>query len=128
MISIGTRHNTCHLFLGEIAAERKRWGFYKTIGMMLGRYRQRFQSVIRPSQLHTFLKGEVGCGKKRLNKVGAFGQQSLDDVNVHIVAVPANCVIAVYVPVTVDEVIHIAAIPLALRNHILMIEFSRFGE
>ena len=95
---------------------------------MLGRYRQRFQSVIRPSQLHTFLKGEVGCGKKRLNKVGAFGQQSLDDVNVHIVAVPANCVIAVYVPVTVDEVIHIAAIPLALRNHILMIEFSRFVE
>ena len=39
MISIGTRHNTCHLFPGEIAAERKRWSFYKTIGMMLGRYR-----------------------------------------------------------------------------------------
>ena len=128
MISIGTRHNTCHLFLSEITAERKRRGFDKTIGMMLDRWRQRFRPIIQPSQFHTLLKGEVGCGKKRLNKVGAFGQQSLDDVNVHIVAVPANCVIAVYVPVTVDEVIHIAAIPLALRNHILMIEFSRFGE
>lgn len=28
MISIGTRHNTCHLFLSEVAAERKRRGFY----------------------------------------------------------------------------------------------------
>lgn len=128
MISIGTRHNTYHLFLGEIAAERKRRGFYKAIGMMLGRYRQRFQSVIRPSQLHTFLKGEVGCSKKRLDKVGAFGQQFLDDVDVHLVAVSANRVIAVYVSVTVDEVIHIAAIPLTINHYILKVEFSRFGE
>ena len=126
MISIGTRHNTYHLFLGEIAAERKRRGFYKAIGMMLGRYRQRFQSVIRPSQLHTFLKGEVGCSKKRLDKVGAFGQQFLDDVDVHLVAVSANCTVAVDIPMTVDEVIHIAVIPLAIQNHILKIEFSRF--
>ncbi len=27
---------------------------------------------------------------------------------------------------TVDEVIHIAVIPLAIQNHILKIEFSRF--
>ena len=60
--------------------------------------------------------------------MGAFGQQSLDDVDVHLVAVPANCVIAVYIPVTVDEIIHIAAIPLAIHNHILKIEFSRFGK
>ena len=128
MISIGTRHNTCHLFLGEIAAERKRWGFYKTIGMMLGRYRQRFQSVIRPSQLHTFLKGEVGCGKKRLDKVGAFNQQPLDDVDVHLVAVSANRMGAVYIPMTVYEVIHITVEPLSIRNHILKIEFFRFGK
>lgn len=128
MISIGTRNNTCHLFLGEVAAERKRRSFYKAIGMMLGRYRQRFRAVIPPLQLHTFLKREVGCGKKRLDKVGAFGQQSLDDVDVHLVAVPANCVIAVYVSVTVDEVIHIAAIPFAVHNHILKIKFSRFGK
>jgi len=49
-------------------------------------------------------------------------------VDVHFVAVPANRIIAVDVPVTVDEVIHIAAVPFAIRNHILKIEFSRFGE
>lgn len=60
--------------------------------------------------------------------MGAFGQQPLDDVDVHLVAIPANCTVAVYVPVTIYEVIHIAAVPLAIRNHILKIEFSRFGE
>ena len=128
MISIGTRHNTCHLFLDEIATERKRRGFYKTIGMMLGRWRQRFRLVILPLQLHTLLKGKVGCCKKRLDKVGSFVQQSLDDVNVHLVAIPANCTVAVDVSVTIYEVIHIAAISLATHNHILKIEFSRFGE
>ena len=60
--------------------------------------------------------------------MGAFVQQSLDDVDVHFMAVPTNRTIAVDVPVTVDEVIHIAAVPLAIRNHIFAIEFSRFGE
>ena len=128
MISIGTRHNSCLLFLGEVAAERKRRSFYKTIGMMRDRWRQRFRPVIHPSQLHTLFKGEVGCGKKRLDKVGAFVQQSLDDVDVHLVAIPANCTVAVDVPVTIYEVIHIAAIPLVTHNHILKIEFSRFGK
>ena len=58
--------------------------------------------------------------------MGAFVQQSLDDVDVHLVAVSANRVIAVYVSVTVDEVIHIAAIPLTINHYILKIEFSRF--
>ena len=60
--------------------------------------------------------------------MGAFVQQSLDDVDVHLVAVSANCTVAVDIPMTVDEVIHIAVIPLAVHNHILMIVFSRFGE
>ena len=128
MISIGTRNNTCHLFLDEVAVERKRRGFDKTIGRMCNRWRQRFRSVIQPSQLHTLFKGEVGCGKKRLDKVGAFVQQSLDDMDVHLVAISANRTVAVYVPMTVDEIIHIAVIPLAVHNHILMIEFSRFGK
>lgn len=63
-----------------------------------------------------------------MDKVGAFYQQSLDDVDVHFVAVPTNRIIAVDISVTVDEVIHITAVPLAIRNHILKIEFSRFGE
>ena len=60
--------------------------------------------------------------------MGAFVQQSLDDVDVHLVAVSANCTVAVDVPVTIYEVIHIAAIPLVTHNHILKIEFSRFGK
>lgn len=63
-----------------------------------------------------------------MDEVGAFCQQPFDDVDVHFVAVPANGIIAVDVPVTVYEVIHIAAVPLAIRNHILEIEFSRFVE
>ena len=58
--------------------------------------------------------------------MGAFVQQSLDDVDVHFVAVPADYTVAVHRPMTVDEVIHIAVIPLAIQNHILKIEFSRF--
>ena len=60
--------------------------------------------------------------------MSAFCQQPFDDVDVHFVAVPANRIIAVDVPVTVDEVIHITTVPFAVRNHILEIEFSRFGE
>lgn len=60
--------------------------------------------------------------------MGAFCQQPFDDVDVHFVTVPANGTIAVDVPVTVDEVIHIAAVPFAVRDYILEIEFSRFGK
>ena len=128
MISIGTRHNTCHLFLSEIAAERKRRSFYIPTYMMFDRWWQWFRPVILPLQLHTLLKGEVGCDKKGLDKMGAFGQKPLDDVDVHFVAVPTNRIIAVDVLVTVYEIIHIAAIPLAIHNHILKIKFSCFGE
>ena len=95
---------------------------------MLGRWRQRFRLVIQPSQFHALIEGEVGGGKKRLDKVGAFGQKPLGDVDVHLVAIPANCTVAVYVPVTIYEVIHIAAVPLALHNQSLKIEFFRFGK
>lgn len=57
--------------------------------------------------------------------MGAFVQQSLDDVDVHLVAVSANCTVAVDIPMTVDEVIHIAVIPLAIQNHILYLEPSK---
>ena len=60
--------------------------------------------------------------------MSAFGQQPFDDVDVHFVAVPTNCTIAVDVPVTVYKIVHIAAVPFAIRNHILKIEFSRLGE
>ena len=95
---------------------------------MRNRWRQRFRPAIQLSQLHTLLKGKVGCDKKRLDKVGAFSQQSLGDMDVHLMEVSANRIIAVDVPVTVDEVIHIAVIPLAINHYILKIEFSCFGK
>ncbi len=63
-----------------------------------------------------------------MDKVWAFCQQPFDNVDVHFVAVLANCTIAVDIPVTIYKVIHIAAVPFAISNHILEIEFSRFGE
>lgn len=128
MISIGTRHNTCHLFLSEVAAERKRRSIRHLIGTIHDRCRQQLRPVIPSSQLHALLEREVWCGKKGLDKVNTFCQQPFDDVDVHFVTVPTNNTIAVDVPVTVYEVIHIAVVPLAIRNHILEIKFSRFGE
>lgn len=61
-------------------------------------------------------------------KVGAFGQQTFDYVEVHFVAVPADCLVAVDVSVTVDEVVYIAVIPFAVRYDILKIKLSCFGE
>jgi hypothetical protein len=44
------------------------------------------------------------------------------------VAVPADCMIAINVPVPIYEVIHVAIIPLAIYYDILKIKFSRFRE
>lgn len=60
--------------------------------------------------------------------MGAVGEQSLDDVDVHFMAVPAHRMIAVYVPVAVYEVIHVAVIPLAICYDILKIKLSCSGE
>ena len=49
-------------------------------------------------------------------------------MNVHFMAIPANRTVAVDVPVTVYEIVHIAAVSFAICNHILEITFSRFGE
>ena len=49
-------------------------------------------------------------------------------MDVHFVAVPADRMVAVDVPVTVYEVIHIAVMPLAIHDDILKIKLSRFGE
>ena len=64
MISIGTRHNTCHLFLSEVAAERKRRSIRHLIGTIHDRCRQQLRPVIPSSQLHALLEREVWCGKK----------------------------------------------------------------
>lgn len=48
-----------------------------------------------------------------------FCQQPFDDMKVHFVTISTNRIIAVDVAMTVYKVIHIAAVPLAIRNHIL---------
>lgn len=60
--------------------------------------------------------------------MSAFCQQAFDDVDVHFVTVLTNRIIAVDVPMTVNEIIHIATVSLTIRNYISKIKFSRFGE
>lgn len=60
--------------------------------------------------------------------MGAVGQQPFDDVEVHFVAVPADRLVAVYVPVAVYQVFHVAVVPLAVRYYFLKIKLSCFGE
>lgn len=49
-------------------------------------------------------------------------------MNVHLMTVPANCIIAIYIPMAINEIIHITFIPLAVSYGLLDIKFSRFGE
>lgn len=56
MVSIGTRHNTCHLFMGHVATERKWRGFRQFIDVIPAGYRQRFGRVVHPFQHHALLE------------------------------------------------------------------------
>lgn len=49
-------------------------------------------------------------------------------MDIHFVAVSAHCVITIYVPVAVYEVIHVAVIPLAIYDDILKIKLPCIGE
>lgn len=49
-------------------------------------------------------------------------------MNVHLMTVPANCIIAIYIPMAINEIIHITLMPLAIFYDILDIKHSRFGE
>lgn len=60
--------------------------------------------------------------------MGAVGQQPLDDVEIHFMAVPADRLVAVDVPVAVYEVIHVAVVPLAIHDDISKINLSCVGE
>lgn len=128
MVSIGARHNTCHLFTAEVATERERRIVYRFPGSLPVGCRQRCGHIVHPFQLHARLERKRSGCKERVDKVGAVGQQPFDDVKVHFVAVPADRMIAVYVSVAVYEVIHVAVVPLAVRKDILKIKLSGFGE
>lgn len=55
-------------------------------------------------------------------------QNASDNMDNHLMAVPADYVATINVPVTVDEVVHEAAIKFAAVNDILEISFSRRSE
>ena len=60
-------------------------------------------------------------------------QNASDNMYNHLMAIPADHIVTVYIPVTVDEVVHeaaikFAAIKFAAVNDILEISFSRRSE
>ena len=122
MISVGARNDTGQLFARKTAVKRKK----KLCRIIIGGCQ--FRCVILPLQFHALLERETRGGKKRLDKVGAVGQQSLDDVDVHFVAVPAERVIAVNIPVTVHKILHITAILFAVDFDLLEINCFCFGK
>ena len=52
-------------------------------------------------------------------------QNASDNMDNHLMAIPADHIVTVYIPVTVDEVIHEAMIEFAAVNDIPEIGFSR---
>lgn len=60
--------------------------------------------------------------------MGTISQQPFDDMNVHLMTIPADYITTFYIPVTVNEIIHITLMPLAISYNILDIKFSRLGE
>ena len=55
-------------------------------------------------------------------------QNASDNMDNHLMTIPADHIVTVYIPVTVDEVVHEAAIKFAAVNDILEISFSRRSE
>lgn len=60
--------------------------------------------------------------------MGAIRQQTFDDMDVHFMAILANRIFTIYIPMTVHEIIYITFIPLASYYDIPDIKFSCFGE
>lgn len=57
--------------------------------------------------------------------MGTIRQQTSNDMDVHLMTIPADCITAIYIPTTINEIIHITFIPLAISYDILDIKFSR---
>ena len=127
MISIGASHYTFHLFRGKITTKRKRES-RRSVDTGWTKRRQRFRGVIHPFQLHALIKREIRCGKAGLDGTGALGQQPLDNVDVHFVAVPAGRMVTVYVPVSVYEIVHIAVVLFTTQHNIVEINCFCFGK
>ena len=60
--------------------------------------------------------------------MGTIRQQTSNDMDVHLMTVPADYITTIYIPMTINEIIHVTFIPLAISYDILNINFSRFGK
>lgn len=60
--------------------------------------------------------------------MGTICQHSFDDMDVHLMTVPADYITTIYIPMTVNKIIYITFISLAISYDILDIKFSRLGE
>ena len=102
MKSCGASHYTFHLFSGKTAAERKRrdarWIIRAGIAGRL------LVEVVLPLKSHTILKSECVGGKDFPNETCTICQQPFDNVDVHLVAVPANRVVAVDISLPLHSV------------------------
>ncbi len=83
-------------------------------------------SYIRFSFMHSS-NVKFGVAKANLDETGVLGQQPLDDVDVDFVAVPAGRMVAVYVPVSVYEIVHITVVLFTTRHNIVEINCFCFG-
>lgn len=60
--------------------------------------------------------------------MSAVMQHPFEDVDVHLMAVPARCTVAVDVPVAVHEILRITMILFAARDNITEIQGSCFSD
>ena len=60
--------------------------------------------------------------------MGTICQQPFDDVDIHFMAILADRIIAIYISMTINEIIHITFIPFTISYDILDIKLSCFGE
>ncbi len=60
--------------------------------------------------------------------MGEIGQQTSNNMDVHLMTVPTNCIIAIYISMDINEIIYITFISLAISYDILDIKLSRLGE
>lgn len=60
--------------------------------------------------------------------MGAVIQQPFDDVDIHLVAVPADRTVAADIPVAVYEILHVAAVSFIASYDIAEINGSCFSE
>ena len=88
---------------------------------------QLFRGFIHAFQLHALVKRDIRNSIAILDEPYLRSQQRRAYVDVHFVAVPAGRMVAVYVPVSVYEIVHITVVLFTTRHNIVEINCFCFG-